>query len=120
MSCAFTELHGMAGGEHVRSAYAHSSRLRRRINPHELGRRKPALLQGHVRHCGQPRSRQLAIQPERLPIVQVEPDKLLHTLTSLPVALSPSDVDAVFQLARRSTTWTTPRPVPGLSTTAGD
>jgi len=39
-----------------------------------------------------------------LPICQ-----LVHSLTSIPAALTVGNVDAVFEVARRSTTWTAPR-----------
>ena len=34
--------------------------------------------------------------------------QLLHALRSLPAALDPADVAAVYAIARRSTTWTSP------------
>ena len=35
--------------------------------------------------------------------------QLVHALRSMPAALAEAEVDTVYELARRSTTWTMPR-----------
>jgi len=71
---------------------------------------RPGSVEAERRGCRRPvLANQLLITQWASGVTAVMTRQLVHALRSMPAALAEAEVDTVYELARRSTTWTMPR-----------